>query len=32
VCRILSDASGATFQQLTEPTPLQARAFQLLGL
>jgi hypothetical protein len=24
--------SGATFQQLTEATPLQARALQLLGL
>jgi hypothetical protein len=31
-CRIPSDPSGATFQQLTEVTPLQARALQLLGL
>jgi transposase len=31
-CRIPSDPSGATFQQLTEATPLQARALQLLGL
>ena len=31
-CRIPSDPSGTTFQQLTEATPLQARAFQLLGL
>ncbi len=31
-CRIPADPTGATFQQLTEPTPLQARAFQLLGL
>jgi transposase len=31
-CRIPSDASGATFQQLTEATPLQSRALQLLGL
>jgi transposase len=31
-CRIPSEASGATFQQLTEATPLQARALQLLGL
>jgi transposase len=31
-CRIPSDTSGATFQQLTEATPLQARALQLLGL
>ena len=28
-CRIPSDPSGTTFQQLTEATPLQARAFQL---
>jgi transposase len=32
VCSIPGDASGATFQQLTESTPLQARAFQLLGV
>lgn len=31
-CSLPADASGATFQQLTEPTPLQARAFQLLGV
>jgi len=31
-CRIPSDPSGTTFQQLTEATPLQSRAFQLLGL
>lgn len=31
-CRLPADASGATFQQLTEPSPLQARAFELLGV
>lgn len=31
-CRIPAESSGATFQQLTQPTPLQVRAFQLLGL
>lgn len=31
-CRIPSDPSATTFQQLTEPTALQARALQLLGL
>jgi transposase len=31
-CRIPADSSGRTFEQLTELTPLQARAFQLLGL
>ena len=31
-CRIPADPSGSTFEQLTEITPLQARAFQLLGL
>jgi hypothetical protein len=31
-CRIPSDPSGTTFRQLTEATPLQARALQLLGL
>jgi transposase len=31
-CRAHSDRSGATFQLLTTPTPLQARAFQLLAL
>ena len=31
-CRVKSDPTGATFYELTEPTPLQKRAFQLLGL
>jgi transposase len=31
-CRVKSDPTGATFYELTEPTPLQERAFQLLGL
>ncbi len=31
-CRIPAEPSAATFQQLTQPTPLQSRAFQLLGL
>ncbi|MFQ5791846.1 MAG: IS1634 family transposase [Acidobacteriota bacterium] len=31
-CRIKSDPSCPTFRQLTEPTPLQARVLQLLGL
>jgi hypothetical protein len=31
VCRIPGAASAATFQQLTELTPLQSRAFELLG-
>lgn len=31
-CRIAADPSGSTFEQLTELTPLQARAFQLLAL
>lgn len=31
-CRIPGDPTSTTFQQLTEPTPLQAHAFQLLGL
>jgi len=31
-CRIPADPSAATFQQLTEPTPVQTRAYQLLGL
>ena len=31
-CRIPSDPSGTSFQQLTEAAPLQARALQLLGL
>lgn len=31
-CRIASDPSSPSFNQLTHPTPLQSRAFQLLGL
>ena len=31
-CRIKSDPKGPTFYQLTEKTPIQERAFQLLGL
>jgi len=31
-CRITSDPTGPTFYQLSEPTPLQKRAFRLLGL
>lgn len=31
-CRVKPDAAGLTFYQLTEPTPLQQRAFALLGL
>jgi hypothetical protein len=31
-CRVTSGLEGLTFSQLTEPTPLQQRAFQLLGL
>ena len=31
-CRASADRSGSTFPLLTAPTPLQARAFQLLGL
>jgi transposase len=31
-CRLPNDPSGATFQLLSSPTPLQARAFQLLGM
>ncbi|MCX6628051.1 MAG: hypothetical protein NTW28_10530 [Candidatus Solibacter sp.] len=31
-CRIPADPSGSTFAQLAELTPIQARAFQLLGL
>ena len=31
-CRIKSDPNGSTFYQLTELTPLQKRALQLLGL
>lgn len=32
LCRIPQQAGNATFQQLTELTPLQARAFELLGV
>jgi transposase len=31
-CRIQSDVNGPGFDQLTEPSPLQKRALQLLGL
>jgi len=31
-CRTNTDGSGPSFQLLTKLTPLQARAFQLLGL
>lgn len=31
-CRVKSDSSAPSFQILTEPTPLQTEAFQLLGL
>ena len=31
-CRVKSDPVGPAFYELTEPTPLQKRAFQLLGL
>jgi len=31
-CQIKSDSKGSTFYQLTETTPLQKKAFQLLGL
>ncbi len=31
-CRIQADPSGSTFTQDTQPTELQARAFELLGL
>jgi len=31
-CRVESDRAGPTFYELTEPTPLQRQAFQLLGL
>ncbi|MDZ4063944.1 MAG: IS1634 family transposase [Coriobacteriia bacterium] len=31
-CRIPAEPTAPSFQQLTEPTPLQSRAFQLLGL
>jgi hypothetical protein len=32
LCRVHHDAGDATFQQLTAPTALQARAFELLGV
>ena len=31
-CRIQSEPQGPTFYQLTEMSPIQKRAFQLLGL
>jgi len=31
-CRFRHDPPGSVFYQLTEPTPLQKKAFQLLGL
>jgi transposase len=31
-CVVVGDGSGATFEQVSEPTPLQAAAFQLLQL
>ncbi len=31
-CRVKTDPTGPIFYELTEPTPLQKRAFQLLGL
>jgi len=31
-CRVKSDTAGPTFYEITEPTPLQNRAFQLLDL
>jgi len=31
-CRLATDPNGATFQFLTQPTPLQAEAFRLLAL
>ena len=31
-CRIQADPSGSTFTQETQPTPLHARVFQLLGV
>jgi hypothetical protein len=30
-CRLQAEPSGATFQQVTDPTPLQARAMELLA-
>jgi len=31
-CRVKSDPTGSSFRLLTEPTPVQVKAFQLLGL
>jgi len=31
-CRMVSDAAGPTFRQITKPTNLQTKALQLLGL
>ena len=31
-CRVKGTSSRTSFSQLTQPTPLQARAYQLLGL
>ena len=31
-CRVKATSANASFTQITEPTPLQARAYQLLGL
>ena len=31
-CRMISDKAGPTFRQVTKPTNLQAKAFELLGL
>ncbi len=31
-CRMQSDSKGSAFPQLTEMSPLQKRAFQLIGL
>ncbi len=31
-CRIAAQPDSPSFDQLTQPTPLQSRAFQLLGL
>ena len=31
-CRLQSDPQGPTFYQMTEMSPIQRRAFQLLGL
>lgn len=31
-CRMISDAAGPTFRQITKPTPLQAKALKFLGL